>query len=426
MTPRRRSPQHGSPAFIATVALSISLLTGLSGASAAEEMIVAESKSDFTPGSDRTSTRPTATFFSINEVLAKLDRERGRGPNAIRMASLSPPNTVTDAQPEVVKAPALGKEPFGLFTFRAPEGILWRKWRGIEADLAKEQVVFELCRESIESCPPYARQFLRLINAVKAKSGRGQLEEVGRAVNMAIRYANDSVQHGETDRWSAPLATFATGKGDCEDYAIAKYVSLSEAGFPRDDLRLVLGRDRAVRQDHAVLAARLHGKWLILDNRHAELKDDSGALSLTPLFAVNYRGVQLFAAPYAKSLAVGGEVEAIPAAAQQGDLGEWTALDTSIASPFELKFSAAPSRQALALLWRQLHSNRHAISMVTESYSAASKPSGADRPGPCRLFLPYAKYRSLPTLIVPTGLHSAEDYPLKTLERLQLLDSRQM
>ena len=33
--------------------------------------------------------------------------------------------------------------------------------------------------------------------------------------------------------------TFATGKGDCEDYAIAKYVVLTAAGFPRDDLRLL-------------------------------------------------------------------------------------------------------------------------------------------------------------------------------------------
>ena len=88
-----------------------------------------------------------------------------------------------------------------------------------------------------EGCPSYAAQFLRLIKAVKAKSGRDQLDEANRAVNMAIRYVSDYAQHGEADRWSAPLATFATGKGDCEDYAIAKYVALREAGFPEGDLR---------------------------------------------------------------------------------------------------------------------------------------------------------------------------------------------
>jgi len=76
-----------------------------------------------------------------------------------------------------------------------------------------------------------------------------------------------------------PLATFATAKGDCEDYAIAKYVALREAGFPQDDLQLVLVRDRAVRQDHAVLAAHLDDRWLILDNRRSDLIEDSDASS---------------------------------------------------------------------------------------------------------------------------------------------------
>jgi predicted transglutaminase-like cysteine proteinase len=310
MVPCRKSPQHGLPAFIAAVALSLGFLTGFSGASAAGEM-----------------ARPPATFFTINQVLAKLDRERGRGPNAVRMASLPPPNTASDAQPEVKDAPTPGREPFGLFTFRAPEGILWRKWRGIEADLAKEQVVLDQCRSNAEGCPSYAAQFLRLINAVKAQSGRGRLDEANRAVNMAIRYVSDYAQHGEADRWSAPLASFATGKGDCEDYAIAKFVALSEAGFPLDDLQLVLVRDRAVRQDHAVLAARLDGRWLILDSRRSELMEDSEATSFTPLFAIDRRGVQLFAAPYAKRAPLDGAVEPAPAAAGDAGFAEWSGQD---------------------------------------------------------------------------------------------------
>ncbi len=145
---------------------------------------------------------------------------------------LTPSNVATDAQPMGDPPPA-GKAPFGLFTFRAPEGILWRKWRGIEADIAKEHAVLEHCRTNPEGCPSNAAQFLRLISAVKAKSGRGQLDEANRAVNMAIRYVSDFAQHGEADRWSAPLATFATGKGDCEDYAIAKYVALTRSRLSR-------------------------------------------------------------------------------------------------------------------------------------------------------------------------------------------------
>jgi predicted transglutaminase-like cysteine proteinase len=280
------------------------------------------------PGADRGSTRPPATFFSINAVLAKLDRQRGRGPDAVRLASLTPSNVVTDAQPPLKEAPPLGKEPFGLFTFRAPEGLLWRKWRGVEAAISKEQTVLDQCRADAESCPSYAAQFLRLINAVKSKSGRAKLDEANRGVNAAIRYVSDYAQHGEADRWSAPLATFATAKGDCEDYAISKYVALREAGFPQEELRLVLVRDRAVRLDHAVLAARLDDRWLILDNRRSELIEDADASSFTPLFAINHSGVHLFAAPYAKRQLLADEVEAAPAAASSGP-AEWSGLEAS-------------------------------------------------------------------------------------------------
>ena len=334
MTPRLKLRKLGSFALISGLILSSSLCV-TSGSFAGDVTDIANASVDFTPGSDRGSMRPPATFFSINAVLAKLDRQRGRGPGAIRLASLTPSNLTTDAQPPVNEAPAIGKEPFGLFTFRAPEGMLWRKWRGVEADMAKEQAVLDRCRSEAEICPSYAAQFLRLINAIKSKSGRARLDEANRAVNAVIRYVSDYAQFGEADRWSTPLATFATAKGDCEDYAIAKYVALLEAGFPQDDLQLVLVRDRAVRQDHAVLAARLDDRWLILDNRRFELIEDTDASSFTPLFAINHDGVHLFAAPYAKRPLLADEVEAAPAASGKDDPGEWSGrdpIDSSVAA----------------------------------------------------------------------------------------------
>jgi predicted transglutaminase-like cysteine proteinase len=326
MTPRLKLRRLRSFASFAGLILCTSICP-TSPLFAAEDTAVADASTDFTASSERTSNRPPATFFSINAVLAKIDRQRGRGPDAARLAALSPSNFATDAQP-LKEAPPAGKEPFGLFTFRAPEGMLWRKWRGVEADLVKERIVLDRCRADAESCPSHAAQFLRLIEAVKSKSGRARLEEANRAVNAAIRYVSDYAQFGEADRWSAPLATFATAKGDCEDYAIAKYVALREAGFPEGELLVVLVRDRAVRQDHAVLAAHLDDRWLILDNRRSELLADSDASSFTPLFAINHRGVQLFAAPFAKRPLLAGEAEAAPAAASD-DLGEWSGLDGS-------------------------------------------------------------------------------------------------
>ncbi|GEC58759.1 putative transglutaminase-like cysteine proteinase [Bradyrhizobium japonicum] len=327
-----KSLKFASSAVLAAAALTIGLCA-TPAAFAADELSLGRPAGERARAVDAASNRPPATFFTIADVLAKLDRQRGRGPNAIRTASLTPPNTATDAVPAAKPLPPVGAEPFGLFTFRAPENGLWRKWRGLESDLAKEQSVLEQCRDSAAGCPSQAAQFLRLIGAVKSRSGRDRLDEANRAVNQAIRYVSDFAQHGEADRWTAPLATFATGKGDCEDYAIAKYIALSEAGFPREDLRLVLGRDRTIRQDHAVLAARLDGHWLILDSRRSELIDDGELGNFTPMFAINDRGVQLFAAPYAKRLPLGDELDAAPAAANAVET-EWTGAEAlDAASP---------------------------------------------------------------------------------------------
>ena len=71
-----------------------------------------------------------------------------------------------------------------------------------------------------------------------------------------------------------------------------------------------------------MLAARLDGHWLILDSRRSDLMNDSDASSFMPLFAINYRGVQLFAAPYAKGTPLDGDVDVAPAASSEGDVGE--------------------------------------------------------------------------------------------------------
>ena len=83
---------------------------------------------------------------------------------------------------------------------------------------------------SAERCPGVARNFLAIVAAGRAQTGRGRIGVINRAINLAIRPMSDMAQWGVPDRWSAPLDTFTTGRGDCEDYAIAKYVALTEAG----------------------------------------------------------------------------------------------------------------------------------------------------------------------------------------------------
>jgi hypothetical protein len=75
MTPRVKMPKPGSSAFTAAIAFSIALCAGTPGAYAGGP-VVTETSGDFIPGSDRASIRLPATFFTINPVLAKLDRQR--------------------------------------------------------------------------------------------------------------------------------------------------------------------------------------------------------------------------------------------------------------------------------------------------------------------------------------------------------------
>jgi predicted transglutaminase-like cysteine proteinase len=244
------------------------------------------------------SQQGPARFFRISDVLSKISA--GKTPGAeepVRLAARRTGDVLSDAPLRGSLQP-VGEEPFGLFAFRAPEGTLWRKWRGVTSEIAGEDVVIARCRASAEDCTPAAKKFIAIVAAVKAREGMARLEEVNRHVNVAIRYVSDMSQHGLPDRWTAPLAALTAGRGDCEDYAIAKYVILREAGYPLADLRFLLVRDRLARDDHAVLAAKFEGRWLILDNRFAAIPEDSRMHNFTPLFALDHEGVKLVAAPY--------------------------------------------------------------------------------------------------------------------------------
>jgi len=265
-----------------------------------------------------------ARFFSIKEVLAKVDAARatkGAGESLdwpLRLASFGGSET-----PARLTEGAQDNEPFGLLTFRAPEGTLWRKWRGMEAGLAAEGELIDGCMADESTCTPAARRFLKIVEAVKAQTGRNRIAEANRDINAVVRYVTDYAQFGELDRWTTPLQTLASGRGDCEDYAIAKYAVLHRAGFAEQDMRLVLVHDRAVRADHAVLAVRHEGKWLILDNRHSVLNEDGEQRQFTPLFALDQDGVKLFAAPYGGPTKIEGARNAVPAPAASLDTSGW-------------------------------------------------------------------------------------------------------
>ena len=187
-------------------------------------------------------------------------------------------------------------EPFGLFASPLSEGGVVEKWLRVQRKLDDERVQLALCDGDRERCAsPAALRFLAIVDDARAREGRARLGEVNRAINLSIRPLSDEAQYGEIDVWSSPLVTFAHGAGDCEDYAIAKFVALRMAGVSPDDLRIVIMRDTIHGEDHAVAAARLDGRWLTLDNRRMAMVEDANIRNYRPLFVINQYGAMRYA-----------------------------------------------------------------------------------------------------------------------------------
>jgi predicted transglutaminase-like cysteine proteinase len=186
-------------------------------------------------------------------------------------------------------------EPFGFSASPIHGGGLRIKWDGVARKLDDERVQLALCDGDRERCASDAAlKLLTIVDSGRQRDGRARIGEINRAINLAIRAMDDVAQYGEADVWSSPLVTFAHGAGDCEDYAIAKYVALRMAGIATEDLRILVLADLH-GEGHAVAAARLDGHWLILDNRRMTMIEDTNLRNYRPLFVINDASVMKYA-----------------------------------------------------------------------------------------------------------------------------------
>ena len=172
-------------------------------------------------------------------------------------------------------------------------GEVAAKWRAVEADIYQEEEVLARCRAQLV-CPAAAQTLLDIVAEGADHTGRARVGRINRAVNLAIRPISDEEQWGVEDRWSAPFETLQSRHGDCEDYAIVKYVALLEAGLPRADVKMVILRNLFPYEDHAAVAVRVDGQWIILDNRRLALVRDSDMMRSIPRFVLDENGARRF------------------------------------------------------------------------------------------------------------------------------------
>lgn len=131
--------------------------------------------------------------------------------------------------------------------------------------------------------------------AVQGAPALERLARINRFFNLRIAYAEDLDARGEVDHWASPIESFALGRGDCEDYASAKYFGAIAAGVAAAKLRLVYVRAAVggSARAHMVLAytAQPGAQPLILDNLDAEIRPASLRPDLSPVFSFNAEGL---------------------------------------------------------------------------------------------------------------------------------------
>lgn len=128
-------------------------------------------------------------------------------------------------------------------------------------------------------------QWMKMLAGLMGKTKIEQVDAINTFMNRA-KYVTDDVNWGESDFWETP-GEFITRFGDCEDYAIAKFMSLRILGFTDDEMRIVAVKDLNLKVGHAILIVFVDGKTVVLDNQIKQLIEAERVRHYLPVFSIN-------------------------------------------------------------------------------------------------------------------------------------------
>jgi predicted transglutaminase-like cysteine proteinase len=142
-------------------------------------------------------------------------------------------------------------------------------------------------------------EWLRVVASTSSLKEDAKLTRINDFINGNIFFEDDISVWGQSDYWATPLEMIGQGSGDCEDFAIIKYVSLRMAGVASSKLRLVYSKARLdgqmgpVMVAHMVLAyyATPNAEPLVLDNLNTRIIPASQRRDLQPVFSFNSDGI---------------------------------------------------------------------------------------------------------------------------------------
>jgi predicted transglutaminase-like cysteine proteinase len=206
---------------------------------------------------------------------------------------------------------------FGSVALRVNHTPLDARWKGVEHS-------------------PVDGAAARFAEAQRGKDAITKLEAIDWYVNKRVRFVDDRVQWGRADVWSAANVTLNRGRGDCEDYAIAKMAMLRRAGFADRDLYVVVLKDLVRRADHAVLVARAEGHMYVLDNGTDQLLDSDSVSDYRPIltFASSGTWTHGYRMQSAPITVAANEAAAGPKVVAAADQRSWSASLLALSTGF--------------------------------------------------------------------------------------------
>jgi len=130
---------------------------------------------------------------------------------------------------------------------------------------------------------------IKSLNAQLSGYKNLSLPEMAKKVNAIMnskKYIVDKKNWNKSDYWATPVEFIARG-GDCEDFAIAKYVALKALGVSESRLRLAIVHDERKNIPHAILIVYTNDGTLILDNQIKTVRSAKSINHYKPIFSIN-------------------------------------------------------------------------------------------------------------------------------------------
>ena len=143
-----------------------------------------------------------------------------------------------------------------------------------------------------------AKALLQLMASEAGHDDASKLKVVNDFYNQRLAYMEDIDNWGLVDYWASPLESLGKGAGDCEDYAIGKYFTLTSLGMPHAKLRLVYVRASIAGAPNGFVAHMVLAYYptpeaepLVLDNLQPGIHPAAERPDLTPVFSFNADGL---------------------------------------------------------------------------------------------------------------------------------------